>query len=136
MSFKDEPASEPPHISVKLLFPNRDPRQLRYRAVEPSSGSNVIPKRDRPGLARLGTAAHFCEVVVLTPTLPWPLNPQTNNRNPKPQTPFEEVVVAPLNNRAWFGARGLYECCGTTVPSDFVPGRRCRVPVVYRERAI
>ena len=26
----------------------------RYRAMEPSNGSNVIPKRARPGLAGLG----------------------------------------------------------------------------------
>ena len=41
------------------------------RAVEPSSGSNVIPRRARPGLA--GPRPHTFQVKALTPCMVLPL---------------------------------------------------------------
>ena len=52
--------SSPPPASCPVLSSDDvfQKTSARYRAVEPSSGSNVIPKRARPGL--VGLRPHTC----------------------------------------------------------------------------
>ena len=47
------PALHAPRLSSEDVFQETSARYDTCRAVEPSSGSNVIPRRARPGLARL-----------------------------------------------------------------------------------
>ena len=83
MRLKYEPASVPQHISVKWLFLDWDEHaavhvercvhRVRPQPATPSSSSLLLSSLElsdttlyEPQIrARLGTTAHFCEVVVL-----------------------------------------------------------------------
>jgi len=135
MSIKYEPASEPLHISVQWCVPHVSSKYLTLKPVirDPEPGIRIFSsslllsslelsdtKVYEPHIrALLGTASHFCEVVVLKsktlnaqavrPMLRgWGFGGQGGWPKLKPRTPFSDSAsrIRKLENRNVFGAGG------------------------------